>query len=152
MENSTPLTVPRDNGKGFIDWNGRRMNGFTLLPLIWEIQAATTRKRKKVISKFDWPSVDFVADRGSLQKLVVWANNKHNIWRIDTQLAGEKTVLMNGWPPATKETMGLGYGINFEKACTHPAPGCESGVNHNRIVAYVRATYASRVNTSPDFQ
>jgi len=143
-EQPTPLTVTRDSGGDFIDQNGHRMNRrFTLLPLIKAVQTTTTTTRKKVPSRFDWSSVDFVADRNGLRKLVAWANNKSDYWRIDTQLAGEKTVLMNGWPPVTKQTSGRSqsYGFNFEKACTHPAPGCESGTGHHRIVAYVRAPY-----------
>ena len=140
MEKPTPLTVPRDSGEDFIDQNGYRMKRRnTLLPLIRAVQTFTIRK-KKGASKFDWPSVDFVVDRGGLRKLVTWANNKSSHWRIDTQLAGNKTVLMNGCPLATKQTSGQSqsYGFNFEKACTYPAPGCESGTGHHRIVTYVR--------------
>ena len=123
----------------FIDQNGHRMKRrFTLLPLIKAVQAATVRK-KRVAPKFDWSSVDFVTDRNGLRKLVAWANNKSDDWRIDTQLAGDKTILINGWPLATKQSSGRSqsYGFNFEKACTHPAPGCESGTGHHRIVTYV---------------
>ena len=141
-ERPTPLAVPRDNGQDFIDQNGHRMRRrFTLLPLIKAVQTFTIRK--KVPTRFDWPSVDFVADRNGLRNLLAWANNKSGSWRIDTQLAGEKTVLMNGWPPVTKQTSGesQSYGFNFEKACTHPAPGCESGTGHHRIIAYVCTLY-----------
>lgn len=135
------MTVPRDSGTDFIDQNCHRMKRrFTLLPLIRAVQTFTARK--KIASKFNWPSVDFVADRSGLRKLVAWANNKSGHWRIDIQLAGNKTVLMNAWSPATKQTSGWSesYGFNFEKACTHPAPGCESGTGHHRIVTYVRLT------------
>lgn len=138
-EQRTPLTVPRDSGEDFIDQNGHHMKRkFTLLPLIRAVQ--TIANRKKTASEFDWPSVDFVADRGALRKLAAWANNKSGRWRMDTQLAGDKTVLINGWPLATKQTIGHSesYGFNFEKACTHPAPGCESGTGHHRIITYVR--------------
>ena len=144
-EQATPLAVSRDSGKDFIDQNGHRMKRrFTLLPLIKAVQSTTTRKKDP--SGFDWSSVGFVADRNSLRKLVAWANNKSDCWRIDTQLAGEKTVLMNGWSPVTKRTSGQSqsYGFNFEKACTHPAPGCESGTGHHRIVAYVRVPHFLR--------
>ncbi|KAF9778716.1 hypothetical protein BJ322DRAFT_1114053 [Thelephora terrestris] len=134
-EKRAPLIVPRDNGRDFIDQNGYHMKRrFTLLPLIRAVQTITNRKT----SKFDWPSVDFVADRGALRKLAAWANDKSGHWRMDTQLAGHNTVLINSWPPVTKQTIGHSdsYGYNFEKACTHPAPGCESGTGHHRIITY----------------
>jgi hypothetical protein len=149
-EKPTPLTVPRDSGKDFIDQNGYRMRRkFTLLPLIKAVQ--TVKARKKAASKFDWSSVDFVTDRGGLQRLVAWANNKSGQWRIDTQLAGDKTVLISVWSPATRETSGLSnsYGFSFERACTHPAPGCENGTGHHRIVTYVRVPNVLQVNTQP---
>ena len=100
-----PLAVPRDSGEDFIDQNGYRMKRrFTLLPLIKAVQ--TTATRKKATSRFDWSSVDFVADRNGLRKLVAWANNKSDYWRIDTQLAGGKTVLMNGWPRSQSKPAG----------------------------------------------
>jgi hypothetical protein len=112
---------------------------FALLPLISAVQNSATRKRKST-PNFDWSSVDFVADRNSLRKLVAWANNKSGCWRIDAQLAGIKTVLLSGCPPATKQTSGRSesYGFSFEKACTQPAPGCENGTGHHRIITYVR--------------
>lgn len=144
------MTVPRDSGHDFIDQNGHRMNRrFTLLPLIEAVQTVTARK--KVAPKFDWSSVDFVTDRTGLRKLVAWANSKSDDWRIDTQLAGDKTILINAWSSVTKQSSGQSesYGFNFEKACTHPAPGCESGTGHHRIVTYVRALYSSG-RTGPD--
>lgn len=91
-------------------------------------------------SKFNWSPVDIVTDQGVLRKLGAWANNEPDHWRIDTQLVGDRTVLTPGWSPATKQTSSrsqeTGYGFNFEKA---PAPGCERGIGHHRIVTYVRA-------------
>ena len=142
MDKPTPLTVPRDSGRNVIK------GSFTLLPLINAVQATTARK--KAASKFDWSSVDVVVDRSGLRKLVGWANDRSDYWRIDTQLAGEKTVLMISWSPVTKETSGppqSGYGFNFEKAFTHPAPGCKGGISHNRIVTYVRVSNVRPENT-----
>jgi len=66
------------------------MRRFTLLPLVKAVQTVTTQK--KVASRFDWSSVDFVTDRTGLRKLVAGVNNKSDHWMIDTQLAGEKTA------------------------------------------------------------
>jgi hypothetical protein len=150
VEKPTPLTVSRDNGHDFIDQNGHHMKRrYTLLPLITAVQTVTTRK--KATPKFDWPSVDFVADRGPLRKLTAWANNKSGYWRFDTQLAGDKTVLVNAWPLATKQTSGYSdsYGHNFEKTCTRPAPSCEGGTGHHRIITYVRPLN-TRWHCTPD--
>lgn len=154
VEKPTPLTVPRDSGKDFIDQNGHRMKRrFTLFPLIRAVQ--TINVRNKATPKFDWSSVDFVVDRNALRKLTAWANGKPDHWRMDTQLAGDKTALINGWPPVTKQTCGYSqsYGYNFEKLCTHPAPGCESGTGHYRIVTYVRSSrHLSDVRTGADHE
>jgi hypothetical protein len=140
VEKPIPLTVPPDNGKDYINQNEYQMTKRSiLLPLFEAVQIVTTRKKAK--SKFDWSSVDFAADSGSLRKLTAWANNKTGQWRMDIQFAGHKTVLINTWAPETKQTSGhpqSGYGFNFEKACTHPALGCENGIGHHRIIAYVR--------------
>ena len=63
-------------------------------------------------------------------------------FRIDMQLAGERTVLFNRWETRTREQMnGRTYGFNFEKASTRPASGCERSTGHHRIVRYVRIFY-----------
>jgi hypothetical protein len=135
-----PMRVPVDNGKNFIDQNGHRMKKFTLLPLIKAVEDLTTQGATR---KFDWPSVDFVADRGRLRKLLAWAAGFSDEWRIDTQLAGSNTVLLSGSPPVTKERHGRSdsYGFNYEKVSTYPAPGVENESGHYRIIAYVRAPW-----------
>jgi len=59
-------------------------------------------------------------------------------FRIDIQLAGSKTVLMNRWEQITKEQPGArrSYGFNFEESMTNPGPGCGRGTGYHRIVAY----------------
>jgi len=130
-----PMRVPLDSGKNFIDQNGHRMKKFTLLPLIKAVQDFTDQG---VTQKFDWPSVDFVTDRGRLRKLLAWTAGQSDTWRIDTQLAGVNTVLLSGTAPVTKETSGrsTSYGFNFEDASTQPAPGLGDGTSHHRIVVY----------------
>lgn len=100
--------------------------------------------------KFDWSSVDFVTDRNGLRKLLRWIvavpGDPPRDFRIDMQLAGSKTVLMNRWEQFTKEQPGTrrSYGFNFEEDMTVPSPGCESGTGHHRIVAYVSLLDDSR--------
>jgi len=131
------MRVPLDSGRNFIDQNGHRMKNFTLLPLI---KAVEDMSDQGIMQKFDWPSVDFVTDRGRLRKLLAWATGLSDQWRIDTQLAGTNTILLSGRAPVTKETSGqsTSYGFNFEDASTYPAPGLRNEPSHHRIVAYVR--------------
>ena len=134
-----PMTVPIDSGRNFIDQNGHRMKDFTLLPLVRAVQDLTGQGATE---KFDWPSADIVTDRGRLRKLLSWAEGFSDQWRIDTQLAGESTVLLTGRAPVTIETSGWSnsYGFNYEDASTYPIPGLENEPSHHRIVAYVCAS------------
>lgn len=133
-----PMTVPIDSGKNFIDQNRHRMNRFTLLPLVRAVQDLTDQGDTE---RFNWPSVDFVTDRGRLRQLLAWAVGTPDVWRIDTQLAGANTILLSGWSEITKETSGRSYshGFNFETASTYPISGLENESGHHRIIAYVRA-------------
>jgi hypothetical protein len=116
-----PMTVPLDSGTNFIDQNGHRMNNLTLLPLIRAVQDLTGQG---ITEKFDWPSADFIADRGRLRKLLAWSVGLSDQWRIDTQLAGANTVLLSGRAPVTKETSGRSrsYAFNYREASTYPVP------------------------------
>lgn len=109
----------------------------TLLPLIMAVN-----KQSEVTNKppFDWSSVDIVTDRNGLRKLTRWVGGEEvRDFRIDLQLAGEKTVLMNRWEKRNRELFsGRTYGFSFEKASTIPAPGCKDSTGHHRIVSYVR--------------
>jgi hypothetical protein len=131
-----------DHGYNFVDQNGHRMGPRTLLPLIRAVQDVESQSGTKEKDRFDWSSVDFVTDRNGLRKLLRWANHASGDpprdFRIDLQLAGPKTVLMNRWEQVTKEQPGTrrSYGFNFEEAMTISAPGCERGTGYHRIVTY----------------
>ena len=111
------------------------MKLFPLLPLIRAVQDLVDQG---VTPKFDWPSVDFVASRSRLRMLLNWANNVSDLWRIDTQLAGEKTVILSDCI-GIRQHQSNSFGSHFEDASTYPAPGAENETGHYRIVAYVRA-------------
>lgn len=87
----------------------------------------------------DWASVDFVTDRNNLRKLLRWiSGNTTRDFRIDLQLAGTGTVLMNRWERRTRELLsGRTFGFNFEKASTNVPQGCEKSTGHHRIIRYV---------------
>lgn len=104
-----------------------------LLPLI----EAVNRVKKM---EFDWKSVDIVTDRNNLRKLTRWVGGGDSVrdFRIDLQLAGDKTVLMNRWERRTRELFsGRTYGFSFEKASTSHTTDCKDGVGHHRIITYV---------------
>jgi hypothetical protein len=107
----------------------------TLLPLITAVNKVAEGKEKK----FDWKSVDFLTDRNGLRKLMRWIGGSDvRDFRIDLQLAGEKTVLFNRWEKRTREAFsGRTFGFSFEKASTEPAPGCRDSTGHHRIITYV---------------
>lgn len=110
------------------------MPGVVLLPLIEAVN-----KVKK--TPFEWTSVDIVTDRNNLRKLTRWAGGGEvRDFRIDLQLAGKKTVLMNRWEKRNREMFnGRTYGFSFEKASTNYAPECKDSAGHHRIVTYVRS-------------
>lgn len=124
----------------FCDQNGFRMPSAVLHPLVVAVNKKTEDEGNP---PFDWSSVDFVTDRNGLRKLMRWIGQKDvKDFRIDMQLAGEKTVLFNRWEKRTREQFnGRSFGFNFEKESTTPAPGCKSSTGHHRIVTYVSSNY-----------
>jgi hypothetical protein len=148
-EKPLPIEVAPDHGYNFVDQNGHRMGHRPFFPLIRAVQDIESQSGTKDEDKFDWSSVDFVTDRNGLRKLLRWVNAGHGDpprdFRIDMQLAGSKTVLMNRWEQITKEQPGTrrSYGFNFEEVMTVSSPGCERATGHHRIVTYVRALTAA---------
>lgn len=138
-DRATPYTVPRDSGSQFVDQNGYRMPSSTLLPLFRAVDVMVEEKGEPL----DWTSVDFVTDRNGLRKLLRWINGTGDSvkeFRIDTQLAGRRTVLLNRWEKRVKEDADptrFSFGHSFERESTVPAPGCEQSTGHHRIVKYV---------------
>ncbi|KAK0506822.1 hypothetical protein EDD18DRAFT_1343282 [Armillaria luteobubalina] len=132
----TPFTVPEDSGYQFCDQNGYRLPNAPLLPVLVAVDSVASRSDIPS-TKIEWPSVDFVIDRNGLRKLMGWIGDRKQSFRIDLQLAGEKTVLCNRWEAKTKMRKFGGYGHSFEEAITYVAPGCEAGTSgHHRIITY----------------
>lgn len=153
MNKTFPYSVEPDFGLNYIDQNRHRIPSAPLLPLFKAVDVVT-QARKELI---DWPSVDFITDRNNLRKLLRWvhadgSNAKGREFRIDLQLAGKQTVLMNRWDKRittwSDGAVHPGYGYNFEKASTRSAPGCEKTIGHNRIIKYV-STHLWTVRRSP---
>ena len=91
----------------------------------------------------DWPSVEVIADRHGLRKLLRWLSPSagrevQNFDWIDVELVGAKTITLTRWerrscqPPPMKS-----YGFGFEAATVRAAPGCP-GSGHHRAISYVR--------------
>ncbi|THH16178.1 hypothetical protein EW146_g4426 [Bondarzewia mesenterica] len=121
-----PFTLNPDTGARYLDQDGFRLPSFPLLALM---TAADT-----VGKPVNWPSIDFVTDRDSLRKLVSWIDGSAAMdFRIDVELAGNRTVLFNRWEARHQERMsGRTFGFQFERATTTAAPGCEDSTAHLR--------------------
>ncbi|TFY64813.1 hypothetical protein EVG20_g5818 [Dentipellis fragilis] len=129
---SMPIKLTPDTGLRFVDQNGFRIPSSPLLPLFASVDVIGT--------PVEWPSVDFILDRNALRKITRWIDCGPMTvdFRIDMELAGPGTVLMNRWEPRTKDVAGNGrsYGFAFEETNTVPVPGCERSTGHYRIVQY----------------
>ena len=88
----------------------------------------------------NWPSIDVIADRNSLRKLLWWVDGSHSDddFRIDLELVGKKTLLMNRWEKRYQDPEnGRSYSLAFDKACTDAVEGCVGNIAHHRIMQYV---------------
>ncbi|KAF8158456.1 hypothetical protein B0H34DRAFT_789326 [Crassisporium funariophilum] len=135
LNRSPPYTIPPDVGIQFVDQNGYRIPHAVLLPLVAAVNKTAAMNGR---DPFDWTSADFVTDRNSLRKLMRWVGGGDvRDFRIDVQLAGRKTILLNRWEKRNREVFsGRTYGFSFEKASTETAPGCRESTGHHRIVTY----------------
>lgn len=96
--------------------------------------------KQQMFSPDSWKSVDFLTDRNGLRKILRWTQHASGRdFRIDTQLVGEKTVVLNRCEYSTIQYMkGNSYGFNFEKVTTVPmSPATQHAEGHHRIVTYV---------------
>lgn len=143
LDKPMPMSVPADRGWFFRDQNGFRLPEATLVPLIAAVDQHAEDEGR---GDYCWSSIDIVTDRNGLRKLMRWigwknsgtvAYNNEKDFRIDLQLAGEKTILFNRYETQTQQYFsGYTFGFNFEKATTSRADGCEKGTGHHRIVQY----------------
>ncbi|KAH9850142.1 hypothetical protein C2E23DRAFT_326109 [Lenzites betulinus] len=142
-DRALPFRVAFDSGMRMVDQNGFRIGSdSSLLPLFRAVDVVSEEKGSA--ASVDWPSVDIVTDRNGLRKLLRWIGHSAGEeppkeFRIDLQLGGRKTVLMQRWEKRTREVATppkSGYGHNFEHESTSPARGCEASTGHHRIVQY----------------
>jgi hypothetical protein len=134
-----PFTLQPDSGSHFVDQNWARMSQYPLLPLFAAADAIHDNNKKPPV---DWPDVDVVTDRNGLRKLLRWLNPSEGRevrdFRIDVELVGAKTIVLNRWEGRTREPpIGKSFGFAFEAATARAAPGCPSS-GHHRTITYVR--------------
>ncbi|KAH9831408.1 uncharacterized protein C8Q71DRAFT_715353 [Rhodofomes roseus] len=136
-DRALPYKVPRDSGVRFVDQTGYHMPAYPLYSLVRAVDIMSEDKG----DSFDWSTVDIVTDRNGLRKLLRWLNDDGTAkdFRIDTQLAGRRTVLLNRWEKKTREMPNpqySTYGFSFERESTYRAPDCEQASGYHRIVKY----------------
>jgi hypothetical protein len=112
------------------------MSDYPMLPLFAAADAIHDNKKEPV----DWPAVDVVTDRNGLRKLLRWLNpspgREVRDFRIDVELVGAKTIVLNRWEGRSREPpTGKTYGFAFEAATGRAAPGCPSS-GHHRAITY----------------
>jgi hypothetical protein len=138
-----PFSVPPDTGETYAYSNSHKLPTYPFLPLFRAVDAIEESDPTR--DRLDWSAIDFISDRNNLRKLLSWVEFKANgtrvdDFRIDMQLCGIGTVILQRWEPrAVYEAENSGFGNSFELETTMPAPGCEDGIlaGHNRIVSYV---------------
>ena len=136
-----PFQVNHDQNNPLILEDGHRLPSCDLLPLF---KAVDVVRDNHTGFEPDWKNVDFITNRNGLRKLLRWiiftegtCGRSIPEFRLDLQLAGDRTVLLNRWEKDVFAPPGLGYGFGFEQATTKLAPGCERSTGHHRIVQYV---------------
>jgi len=130
-----PFTLQPDDGSNFVDQNGARMSQYPMLPLFVAADAIHEKK-----APVDWPAVDVISDRNGLRKLLRWLNPSEGRevrdFRIDVELVGAKTIMLNRWEFRDREPpTGRSYGFAFEAATSRAAPGCPIS-GHHRAITY----------------
>ncbi|KZT69563.1 hypothetical protein DAEQUDRAFT_726534 [Daedalea quercina L-15889] len=74
--------------------DARRLPAPPMLAWFRAVEAMSSQHKKLM----DWSSVDFVTSRDSLEKLVMWTREvRVKEFRIDTQVVGRATVLLDQW-------------------------------------------------------
>lgn len=125
-----PLTLKKDTGVEFINMNSALLPSAPFAPLFEAVNHLEPDYR--------WPELDILTDRNGFRKLLRWMTGKADRdFRIDMELVGDKTVILNRWEEHNKETRydSSGYGRNFEVAYS-TSPGKKRALGHHRIIEY----------------
>ena len=125
--------MARDIEDQLVDQSSYRCPVFPLAPLVLAVREHDP--------SFDFKSIELVADRNNLRKLLRWTSGGTSDFRLDVEVAGG-TVLLTRWEEKAVEVAGAGYGHRFEVEMTRNAlvgpMGRQQLRGHNRIVSFVR--------------
>jgi hypothetical protein len=130
-EKRVPFTLSKDSGIEYIDLNAFCLPSAPFAPLIAAVH--------HLEPDYKWSEVDILTDRNGLRKLLRWLTDRFvKDFRIDLQLAGDKSLIFNRWSEkaSVSPSERLGYGRNFEAACTE-IPAGHRALGHHRIIEYV---------------
>ncbi|XP_006462526.1 hypothetical protein AGABI2DRAFT_119382 [Agaricus bisporus var. bisporus H97] len=166
QERPLPHYLRLDREGHYRDQYDPRMRSINLLPLLLSVNH--WQERTQPSEKYPWYDVDFITNRNSIRNLLRILRNQSsgsydsrgitkdysrgnfnnpsysNPVRIDVELAGNKTILLNRWDSTTFEPITRNScGFNFENAFTREADAVsaldsvskDSG-RHLRIVSY----------------
>lgn len=137
-----------DQGIRIIDQNGARTSYSNIGYFVPLVSSVIQYQKTQGEPSFDWASVDIVADRAALRKLSRWANatlsvrptnyESHTNFRLDLQLVGTKTLLINRRSLRFEERhLGHTYRTGFEKGfMTYPVT-FRDAIDYYRILNYV---------------
>ncbi|KAH7087974.1 hypothetical protein BKA62DRAFT_729005 [Auriculariales sp. MPI-PUGE-AT-0066] len=128
-----PFTLSQDRGRSYADYHAHRLPIHPLLSIVTAVLHSQSVTSDPKLKAFKFSSLDIVASRNVLRKLLRWIQGGSDIrdFRIDVDLVGETVLLTRR--EAQTEYKSSGYGKSFEKAMTSHDP-IETG--HHRIVAY----------------
>ncbi|PCH40488.1 hypothetical protein WOLCODRAFT_150530 [Wolfiporia cocos MD-104 SS10] len=134
-----PYQILRDRGVYCVEQNAHRLPHSPLLPAMYAVDITSKLTEQKV----DWSTVDFVIDRNTLRDFLQWIAKQDTAkFRIDTQLAGERTVLCTRRTVHNKvkiDSMRDGsYKHSFARASAirDPRFAEEKSASHHRIIKY----------------
>ncbi|CDO72256.1 hypothetical protein BN946_scf184970.g108 [Trametes cinnabarina] len=140
-----PFRVLPDSGPSVFDPSGYLMRSRSkLIPLFRAVDVL--EEHTEAEARTDWSAVDLVLDRSSMRKLLRWVRyadpDKQTPqappppFRLDFELAGDRSVLVDRWDMRTYEMESAGYRRNFDKATTSPRFDERATKYHHRIVQY----------------
>ncbi|KAF9046287.1 hypothetical protein BJ165DRAFT_1527400 [Panaeolus papilionaceus] len=135
-ERPLPYGVQPDVGPWPVDEHTLRLPSAPFLPLV---AAVNQIQQDHQGAPFDWASVDFITSRNVLRNLTRWTRGQSkDDFRIDLDVVGKKTVLLNRWTSSNSEGefWGNTFGINFEKESTTIGEDCENATGNIRVVTY----------------
>ncbi|KAH7087973.1 hypothetical protein BKA62DRAFT_729002 [Auriculariales sp. MPI-PUGE-AT-0066] len=121
----------------------RRLGQYHMLSLVAAV--------KSQHPMYDFASVDIVADRNTLRKLLRWSSGRRDDFRVDVQVV-KGTVLFRRCPPEEQNVHPTHYGFSFEREFTtaEGRPRSDFSSVHARIIQYSFAGFKMLVRYELD--